>query len=132
MPSSFFVYENDIALGRQLEAHFHDVVYPGHPQLPEVPRKTFDDVWLPIIGERQLVVITRDKRIRYRPVERGAWIRHRVRGFVLTGTVSQSTTDSFRILDRHRDQLLAVVENRGAGPWMFGVTSTGLREIPLG
>ena len=85
MVARFFVDENDLALGKALAAFHGDVVYPGHPKLPEVPRQTEDDVWLEVIGRRQLVVITRDKKIRYRPVEKQAWVAHRVRGFVLTG-----------------------------------------------
>lgn len=82
MAARFFVDENDLALGKALAAQFGDVVYPGHPALPEVPRQTLDDVWLPVVGGRRLVVITRDQRIRYRPVERMAWVTHAVRGFV--------------------------------------------------
>jgi hypothetical protein len=81
----FFVDENDLALGKALDEAHGDVVYPGHPGLPEVRRGSPDDVWLPVVGERQLLVITRDQRIRYRPVEKQAWVEHRVRGFVLTG-----------------------------------------------
>ena len=57
-----------------------------------------DDDWLAVVGAQRLVVITRDKRIRYRPVERRMWVDHRVRGFVLTGTTSQSTEDSLTVL----------------------------------
>jgi hypothetical protein len=80
MSARFFVDENDLALGKALAAAHGGVLYPGHPELPEVPRQTPDDVWLPIIGARGLVVITRDKRIRYRPVEKRAWLTHGVRG----------------------------------------------------
>ena len=80
MPARFFVDENDLALGKALAEQHGDVVYPGHVGFPEVPRQTLDDDWLPIIGERRLVVITRDKRIRYRPAEKRAWIAHGVRG----------------------------------------------------
>ena len=72
MVARFFVDENDLALGKALAALHGDVVYPGHPELPEVPRQTEDDVWLEVVGRRRLVVITRDKKIRYRPVERQA------------------------------------------------------------
>ncbi len=97
MPARFFVDENDLALGKALAEQHGDVVYPGHVGFPEVPRQTLDDDWLPIIGDRRLVVITRDKRIRYRPAEKRAWIAHSVRGFVLTGRKSQTTSDSLAI-----------------------------------
>lgn len=58
----FFVDENDLALGKALAANQLGVVYPGHPDLPEVPRQTPDDVWLEIVGVRRLVVITHGRR----------------------------------------------------------------------
>ncbi|MBI5090018.1 MAG: hypothetical protein HZB15_14440 [Actinobacteria bacterium] len=131
MAARFFVDENDLALGKALAAMHDGVVYPGHPELPEVPRRTQDDLWLPVIGERQLVVITRDRRIRYRPVEKRAWVDHRVRGFVLTGTGSQSTTDSLAILERHWSALTALAEERPVGPWMHAVTTGSVREVDL-
>src|SRR4051795_10061148 len=105
MPATFFVDENDLALGKALAQQHDDVVYPGHPELPEVPRQTPDDEWLRIVGTRQLTVITRDQRIRYRPVEKLAWVTHQVRGFVLTSRGSQSTEQSLHLLTRHRSAM---------------------------
>jgi hypothetical protein len=118
----FFVDENDLALGKLLAVEHGDVVYPGHEDLREVRRGTLDDDWLPIIGQRRLVVITRDQRIRYRPAEKGAWVDHGVRGFVLTGKKSQTTTDSKAILDRHWAKIDSLVQAEPAGPWMRAVT----------
>ena len=44
-----------------------------------------DPDWLAVVGERGWVVITRDKFIRRNPLERAAFERAGVRGFVLTG-----------------------------------------------
>jgi len=68
-PARFFVDENDLALGRSLAAARRDVVHPGHPRLAQVPLGTPDREWLPVVGGFGLVVITRDKKIRSRPVE---------------------------------------------------------------
>jgi hypothetical protein len=59
-----FVDENSLVLGRLLARQRHDVVHPGHRLFPEVPVGSKDDVWLPIVGERGLILITRDKKIR--------------------------------------------------------------------
>ena len=131
MVARFFVDENDLALGRRLAEERDDVVYPGHEALPEVPRGESDDVWLPVIGSRRLAVITRDKRIRCRPLERRAWTDHRVRGFVLTGRTSQSTDASLAILESHWVRIEELVTERADGPW-YGVTTAGLAEIDLG
>lgn len=131
MPARFFVDENDLALGKALAARYRGVVYPGHHDLPEVPRQTLDDDWLPVVGRRGLVVITRDKRIRYRPAEKLAWVNHRVRGFVLTGTRSQSTVDSLAVLERHWARIADLSAERTRGPWMYAVTNDSVREIRL-
>lgn len=90
-----------MALGKALDEEYSTVVYPGHPELPSVPRGSLDDEWLPVVGRDRLLVITRDQRIRYRTVEKQLWKEHRVRGFVLTGRTSQSTETSLRILALH-------------------------------
>ena len=131
MVARFFVDENDLALGKALAQTHDDVVYPGHPDLSEVPRGSLDDDWLPVMHSRGLVVITRDQRIRYRPVEKQLWISHKVRGFILTGRKSQSTLDSLLVVERHWSQIEAVVDTRPDGPWMYAVTEERLREIAL-
>jgi hypothetical protein len=39
----FFVDENDLALGKALADLHANIVFPGHPDLPEVPRRSLDD-----------------------------------------------------------------------------------------
>ncbi|MGH9164274.1 MAG: hypothetical protein ACRDZW_02025 [Acidimicrobiales bacterium] len=65
-------------------------------------------------------------------MEREMWVAHRVRGFVLTGTASQSTADSLELLDQHWAQLEELVASETDGPWMRAVTHAGLRPIDLG
>ena len=122
MAARFFVDENDLALGKLLAEHRGNTVYPGHEDLPEVPRETLDDDWLPVVGRRGLVVITRDQRIRYQPAEKRAWVDHGVRGFVLTGTKSQTTAASKAVLDRHWAKIETLIHFEPHGPWMRAVT----------
>lgn len=131
MSPGFFVDETDLGLGKRLSRQWPGVVYPGHPSIPGIPRGSFDGDWLRVVGQMRLVVITRDRRIRYRPVERQAWVEHRVRGFVLTGKNSQSTDRSLALLDKHRNRIEAEVARRSQGPWMFAVTAGAVAEIPL-
>jgi len=49
------------------------------------PKGTPDEVWLTEAGRKAWVVLTRDKRIRYRYLERLALKTARVRAFVFTG-----------------------------------------------
>lgn len=131
MAARFFVDENDLALGKALANIHGNVVFPGHPALPDVPRQSLDEEWLEVVGVQGLVVITRDQRIRYRPVEKRRWVEFRVRGFVLTGRTSQSTADSLMLLERHWTDMTAIVEGQPVGPWMYSVTQRGVRQISL-
>ncbi len=80
VPARFFVDENDLALGRSLALARKDVVHPGHTRLPEVPVGTRDRDWLPVAGRLGLIVITRDKKIRSRPVEADLVVAAGIRG----------------------------------------------------
>lgn len=131
MPSRFFVDETDLALGRKLAETLDGIVHPGHPDLPEVPRQTPDEVWLQVVGREGLVVITRDKRIRWRSVERSAWVNHGVRGFVLTGRASQTTVGSIQVIEKHWAEIERFVTQAFRGPWMYALTKDGVREISL-
>ena len=106
-------------------------MHPGHSSLPEVPRGANDDEWLEVVGRLGLVVVSRDGRIRYRPVEKRLWVRHRIRGFVLTGKGSQSTDGSLAVLGKHWNRISELVDADVPGPWMYSVTDRGLRELEL-
>jgi hypothetical protein len=49
------------------------------------PPESSDEDWLRVVGERGWVAVTRDTRIRYKPNELGAVVRHRVALLVLVG-----------------------------------------------
>lgn len=127
----FFVDENDLALGKALAQENPNVLYPGHPNLPQIPRGTPDDAWLQTAGKLGLVVLTRDMRIRYRPVEKAAWLKFGVRGFILTGKDSQSTQRSQAILSANWHTIEEIISQRPYGPWMYSVTASAIREINL-
>lgn len=76
MSARFFADETDIGLARALDLRYGGVVHPGHTGLPEVPRGANDDEWLEVAGRLGLVVVSRDGRIRYRPVEKSLWVRY--------------------------------------------------------
>ena len=72
MRPRFFVDESDLGLARKLADQHSGVLYPGHPAIPYVPRGSQDEEWLLAVGQMNLVVITRDRQIRYKPVEKQA------------------------------------------------------------
>jgi hypothetical protein len=54
-----------------------------------------------------------------------------VRGFVLTGARSQTTSDSLTLLERHWRQIDVLVETETEGAWMYAVTKERLRRIEM-
>lgn len=59
------------------------------------------------------------------------WVEHRVRGFVLTGTTSQSTAASLSLLENHWPNMATIIELSPVGPWMYAITEPGVRAIIL-
>lgn len=133
MPHRYFADETDLGLGKRLASFLPgEVVYPGHPDLPEIPRGCLDETWLELVSCRRMVVITRDKDIRRRPVQKAKWIAYKTRGFVLTGRKNQTSTGSLLTLKKHWTSILEQIQNEPDGPWMFAVTKAGgLRRVPL-
>ena len=68
----FYVDESALGIGKTLTAARKDVIHVGHPLIPECPYGIHDDEWMPIVAERGLLAIGRDKHIRTRPAERAA------------------------------------------------------------
>ena len=120
---------DDIA---QALASLRGLAPAGRPFQLRTPLEIDEARWFNRALAEGLVVITRDQRIRYRPVEKRMWVQHRVRGFVLTGTASQSTADSLRLLEQSWTKMATIVDATPAGPWMYAITQAGLRAILLG
>lgn len=79
----YFIDENLLGIGRLLAQVREDIVFPGHPDLPEIPLQTPDLDWLPLVGSFGWPVIMRDKRIliRTRRPERQALVDNNVKAF---------------------------------------------------
>lgn len=69
------------SLGRRLAAEGLRVVLHDD----EFEQGTPDQEWLPVVGARGWVVLTKDSRLRFRPLEKEALIAAKVRVFVFTG-----------------------------------------------
>jgi len=58
----YFTDENTLGLGKLLRRSGRDdVPYPGHEDFPEVSLGTPDLDWMPLVAQRGLVVVTRDR-----------------------------------------------------------------------
>ena len=97
-----------------VEVEVHDDHFPPNAR---------DDVWLPPVGERGWIVLTRDKRIRYRSQERIALIQARGRAFVLSG----GSLSGLAMATAFVNGLPAMRQfvERYQAPFIAGVTQTG-------
>lgn len=117
MSQRFFVDENVIGLGRALAEARSDVLHPGHPALPDVPLKTLDPDWIPIVANRGLIVLGRDKKIRRKQGERELWQEHGLRVIALTGTNDMSTWQMLELVVKQWTKMETFVKKAGPGPW---------------
>jgi hypothetical protein len=81
-----FVYFTDRDLGKQFPAilQSHGLTVERHAD--HFAADTADEVWLDEIGRRGWIALTHDRRIRYKPNERDAVMRHSVALLVIIGT----------------------------------------------
>lgn len=86
-------------------------------------RGTPDEVWLPECGRCGWVVLTRDKRIRYRVLERTALRDAGVRAFVFTGG-NVGLQDTVAILVGALPRIAALCRTQRA-PFIFHIGASG-------
>jgi len=88
-----------------------------------LPKGTDDGTWLSFAGARDWVVLTRDKRIRYRRLERMALHAARVRAFVFTGgniTIGETGT-----ILAHAFAEMREICSREQGPFVYHIGRGG-------
>ncbi|WP_460829654.1 PIN-like domain-containing protein [Nocardioides hungaricus] len=128
----YFTDENTLGLGKLLRrAGRDDIVYPGHDALPEVRVGTPDLDWMPVIARLDLVVVTRDRRIRTRPAELRAYWELGIRSVWLGAKQDMGPRDQLELFLRHEERLGREIVKRGAGPWALAISSSGLRPLTL-
>lgn len=106
--ATYFADENALGLAKILIRQGRsDILHPGHEALLEVPLGTPDVDWMRVVAAMDLVVVTRDRRIRARPV--GA---------------SRDTPYKRKVLDECMRPLVNVVQGidikAGKAPTKFG------------
>jgi len=108
-----------------------DVVYPGHPLLPEVPRGTQDLDWMPIVAQMGWIALTRDRRIRSRPAELVVYREQGLCSVWIGGKHDHSPADLADMFRQHETRLLRQATKLGAGPWALTMTPSGVRELRI-
>jgi hypothetical protein len=125
----FYVDESAMGLGLALAAARKDTIHCGHPLIPECPRRSDDIVWIPAVAARGLIVIARDKRLRKKPVEVRALWEHGLRVFCIGGKRDLSTWEWLERVMRHWPRMEALIEQRGAGPWIYMLNEARIDEF---
>ncbi|NOT20305.1 MAG: hypothetical protein HOP24_08560 [Sideroxydans sp.] len=82
-----------------------------------------DEEWLPAVGKKGWLVLTRDKNIRRKPNELRAFKENRVVAIVLTSGQA-SASDTAELVVRLYPKLLRKIQN-AKPPAMFAVTLAG-------
>ena len=124
----FFVDNN---LGRQLADGMRGFGENMMHLLDEFPQDANDAEWLEYVGKNGLTLITRDKRIRWRPAELCALRTHKVGAFVLGGK-NQTRCQLIQQLVRNWPQIKELA-GKTKPPFAFQLPATGtkIRSITL-
>lgn len=128
----YFTDENTLGLGKLLRRSGRDdVLYPGHEDLPDVPLGTLDVDWMPIVAERGMIVITRDRRIRTRPAELQAYLEHGIRSVWIGAKQDMGPRQQAELFTNHEHRLQREIIKRGPGPWALAMSPSGVRPLKL-
>jgi hypothetical protein len=109
----------DRSLGRALGETLRDAGWTVELHDDHFAEDTLDETWLLEVGARSWVVLTKDKAIRRKPVERAAVIAARVRMFTLSGgnMMGREMAEVYlanqskitRFLNKHAPPFIAIV-----------------------
>ena len=110
-----------------LSKEWSSIVYPGHPDWPLKPDAA-DEVWLALVGSLEWVAVFRDRRIRYRPAERNALVRHEVRAVSITTKRDLANAAKATLIGNHMSKIEAVAARP---PAYYTLNSSGLRRQSL-
>lgn len=91
------------------------------------PQDAPDETWLTHAGDREWVVVTRDKRIRYRPLEKQSLINARVRALVMTAAAATGAQTASALIKALPD-VLGLLERR-QGPWIATISGSSVVRV---
>ena len=106
---------------------WHIITLADHYGIP-ADEGVLDTEWLQLAGSHDWPVLMKDDRIRYRPAEQAALIRHGVRAFCLTAG-NLAAAEMAGLFIARRKQIWELASQ--PGPSLFALNRGGLREIDL-
>jgi hypothetical protein len=128
----FFIDENlgqDLARGLRLLGdyeveHLLDTFEPG----------TKDEVWLRYVGDNQLALITKDRKIRKKPNEKALLLKHRVVAFFLGGSKQSGRAITKQLViawEKMEARAEKHFKNKTAGAYIVHPGGGRVDDIPL-
>lgn len=81
--------------------------------------------WLPVVGQRGWVLLTRDREVARNPLELAAIRNSGVRAFVLTAANDLKATDLIELVRKHLKRIAGRARGN-AGPFISKVTQAGV------
>jgi hypothetical protein len=122
-----FFFDNNLSIRivRGFREFGQDVIHLSEEFAPD----TQDTEWLPVIGERGWILITRDKRIRWRPAELGAYRRYTIGGFVMSG----KSLEGWAIVQQLVRRWLRMIElaESTKKPFLYRIPPRGVKIEPV-
>lgn len=135
-----FYFDADVlGVAKVIAALRPDVTFPGDPgatihrrnrsRCPIGDPSTPDEEWIPQIAQRGWLIITRDARIAHRPSEIGAVRAAGARLVTLGGSEAMGNWVQLEIIMTQWRRIEGLLEENG--PFVYAVTRTTLRQVPL-
>ena len=130
VPRESIVYFTDRDLGTRFPEILSNAGLNVRRHRDHFAPETADEVWLEFIGKKGWVAVSHDARIRYKPNELAAVVRHRVRLLVVVGKAP------FPELARHfvaTAPRIADFLSQHSAPWIakvYRASATELAENP--
>ena len=122
-----FLFDNNLSpyLVKGLKGFGEDVTH----LTKHFPADTPDEKWLEYIGKHGIFLITRDKRIRYRPLELKVLKRYKVGAFFLIGKGMNKWAQIKQIIGVW-PKIKEITDKLG-GPFAYSVNRSGSRVVRI-
>ncbi|MBI1759410.1 MAG: hypothetical protein HYR62_09330 [Actinobacteria bacterium] len=130
-PIRWYADESVLGFGKLVAHQRDDLVYPGHPAVPEIAPGALDTEWMPIAARNGWVIFHRDRRIRTRPAELEIFRSEGLRAVWFAGRKDLTPGQQVDLALQHWRRLEREIIRLGGGPWALDLIDTGLREIKL-
>lgn len=133
----FYVDADILGLGKLLGALRSDVTYPGDPGVTLHKRtrpaciittpRTKDPIWIPVVSQQGLLIVTRDSKIQQHRAEIAAVVENRGRMVALSSPDAATVWGQLEVIMTQWRRIEELTEL--PGPFIYTATRTSLVKI---